>query len=174
MLGFLVFVFLYLFMLLAHNTQKKSRSSLVQSLIYAALVLFIISMFSVVSLGVLMFALLFAPFFFFPSQHKKRKRSQRFDQEQAFKDFFEQMHRQQGNRARGGSNYEGYYQNEPSTKTGMSRQEAARLLGVSVNATVTQVKSAYRKMMLKHHPDKGGSAEHAAKLNAARDVMIKS
>lgn len=172
MLGFLVFVFLYLFMLLAHNSQRKSRSSLVQSLIYAGIVIFVISMFSVVSLGVLLFVLLFAPFFFFPNQRKKRKHSYKFDQDQAFKDFFEQMHRQQRGRSQGSYQEHGYRDYTAEPRNGMSRDEAAKLLGVPINATATQVKSAYRKLMLKHHPDKGGSAEYAAKLNVARDVMM--
>jgi curved DNA-binding protein CbpA len=54
----------------------------------------------------------------------------------------------------------------------MSVQEAASLLGVGVDATPLQIKGAYRKLMLKHHPDKGGSAEYAAKLNMARDVLM--
>lgn len=171
MLGFLIFVFLYLFMLLAHNTQKKSRSSLMQSLVYAGLVLLIISMFSVVGLGIVLFSFLFVPFFFFPA--KKNKHHYRFDQEKAFKDFFEQMHRQQGQRKQGA--WQDYHQSEyPSPpKTGMSLQEAANLLGVPTQATVTQIKSAYRKLMLKHHPDKGGSAEYAAKLNVAKDMMMQ-
>jgi curved DNA-binding protein CbpA len=54
----------------------------------------------------------------------------------------------------------------------MSDREAAALLGISVDATPLQIKSAYRKLMLKHHPDKGGSAEYAAKLNTARDILM--
>ncbi|MDP3936093.1 MAG: J domain-containing protein [Alphaproteobacteria bacterium] len=54
----------------------------------------------------------------------------------------------------------------------MTMQEAASLLGVKVDATPLQIKSAYRKLMLKHHPDKGGEAEYAAKLNIARDTLM--
>ena len=84
------------------------------------------------------------------------------------KDLFEQMQRQQHRK------HQEHHQHTPtSASKGMSVYDAAALLGVSIDANITQVKSAYRKLMLKHHPDKGGSAEYAAKLNIARDVMMR-
>jgi DnaJ-domain-containing protein 1 len=84
------------------------------------------------------------------------------------KDFFEQVRKQQQSH----QNYEHHESFKSPSKSAMSPQEGASLLGVSVDATPLQIKSAYRKLMLKHHPDKGGSAEHAAKLNMARDTLM--
>ena len=54
----------------------------------------------------------------------------------------------------------------------MSPLEAYALLGLTAGATPAAVKAAHRKLMKRHHPDHGGTAEMAAKLNAARDVLL--
>lgn len=167
MLGFLVLIFIYLFLLLAHNTAKPARLPLVRSLIVAALFIFALSLFSIVTFGVLFLFLFFAPFFFFPLTRTRGRFHGSTDE--AMKDFFEQMRKQQQSH----QNYQGNHESFKSPpRNSMSMQAAASLLGVSVDATPLQIKSAYRKLMLKHHPDKGGSAEHAAKLNMARDTLM--
>ena len=40
-------------------------------------------------------------------------------------------------------------------------------------ASTSQINQAYKKMLMKHHPDHGGSTEMAAKINEARDVLLK-
>jgi tetratricopeptide (TPR) repeat protein len=45
------------------------------------------------------------------------------------------------------------------------------VLGISRNATVAQIKKAYRKMALKHHPDKGGSDEDFLPVQQAYDTL---
>lgn len=45
------------------------------------------------------------------------------------------------------------------------------LLGVDKNASETELKKAYRKLSMKHHPDKGGDPEHFKKINEAYDVL---
>lgn len=52
-------------------------------------------------------------------------------------------------------------------------QEARRILGVSRDATVDQIRSAYRAKMAKAHPDRGGSHQDAARLTAARDRLLR-
>lgn len=172
MLGFLVLIFLYLFVVLTRNTEKPARSSLVRSLIIAGVFLLVLSLFSVVTVGVLFLLLFFIPFFFFPSTRPTTRFYSK--QNEAFQDFFEEMRRQQqyqSNRQQGDYQHENQRSHRAAPK-GMSVHEAATILGVSIDATAVQVKSAYRKLMLKHHPDKGGTAEYAAKLNIARDVMM--
>lgn len=54
----------------------------------------------------------------------------------------------------------------------MSEAEAYALLGLAAGATPAAVKAAHRRMMKQHHPDHGGTAEMAARLNAARDRLL--
>lgn len=44
-------------------------------------------------------------------------------------------------------------------------------LGVARNATPGEIKKAYRKLAMQHHPDKGGDAEKMANLNRAFAVL---
>ena len=50
----------------------------------------------------------------------------------------------------------------------MSASEAEQILGLSGKYSAAQVKSSYRKMSLKHHPDRGGSTEMMKKVNVRR------
>ncbi len=59
----------------------------------------------------------------------------------------------------------------PSTSS-MSVAEAAEILGVAADADERTVTEAYRRMMAEHHPDKGGSAWFARRINEARDVLM--
>ncbi len=56
--------------------------------------------------------------------------------------------------------------------SGMSRREAATLLGVAPDAPPADVEAAYRRLMRLAHPDTGGTAGLAAQLNAARAVLL--
>ncbi|NNJ76654.1 MAG: DnaJ domain-containing protein, partial [Anderseniella sp.] len=53
----------------------------------------------------------------------------------------------------------------------MSRQDALDVLGLKEGASEKDIRAAYRKMMKKHHPDSGGSAYLAARINEANDVL---
>lgn len=55
----------------------------------------------------------------------------------------------------------------------MSVDEARRILGVSADADVDAINTAHRNLIAKVHPDKGGSAELAAQVNQARDVLLR-
>jgi len=57
---------------------------------------------------------------------------------------------------------------------GMSEAEARALLDLPAGASPAAVKAAHRRMMKRHHPDRGGSADMAARLNAARDRLLGS
>ena len=44
-------------------------------------------------------------------------------------------------------------------------------LGVEQSATYQQIKKAFRKLALKHHPDRGGDADKFKEINAAYEVL---
>jgi len=55
----------------------------------------------------------------------------------------------------------------------LSQQAACELLGVTMSASKQEIIKAHRILMLKNHPDKGGSADIAAKINQAKDRLLK-
>ena len=55
----------------------------------------------------------------------------------------------------------------------MSIDEAAAVLGVSPDASGDDIKAAHRKLIGQIHPDKGGTDYLAAKINEARDLMLR-
>jgi DnaJ-class molecular chaperone len=46
-----------------------------------------------------------------------------------------------------------------------------QILGVSKSATQEEIKKAYRKLALIHHPDKGGSAEKFKEIKKAYEIL---
>jgi len=56
----------------------------------------------------------------------------------------------------------------------MSRSEAFRILGLGDDADDAEIKAAHHRLIAGLHPDRGGSAYLAAKINEARDVLLKS
>ncbi len=54
----------------------------------------------------------------------------------------------------------------------MSEEEALAVLGLERGASAQDVRAAHKRLMVKLHPDQGGSSWLAAKLNAARDRLI--
>ena len=57
-------------------------------------------------------------------------------------------------------------------RTGMSRSEALKVLGLQDGASEDDIRAAHRRLMLQNHPDKGGSDYIAAKINEAKDVLL--
>ncbi len=56
----------------------------------------------------------------------------------------------------------------------MTRQEAFEILELDSKASASDIKAAHRRLMKKFHPDHNGSDYMAAKLNEAKDVLLKS
>ena len=54
----------------------------------------------------------------------------------------------------------------------MRPSEARELLDIHVGATAQEIRAAHRRMMTRVHPDAGGSAGLASRVNAARDTLI--
>jgi hypothetical protein len=54
----------------------------------------------------------------------------------------------------------------------MTRTEALRILELEGDPSSDEVREAYKRQMKKHHPDQGGTDEDAARLNAARDLLL--
>ena len=55
----------------------------------------------------------------------------------------------------------------------MTRREAALILGVRETATAKRIKDAHRRMTRINHPDLGGSAFLTAKVNEAKEMLMK-
>ena len=54
----------------------------------------------------------------------------------------------------------------------MSEVEARDVLGVDATASREEIEAAYRDLIVKNHPDHGGSDWIAAQLNQARDILL--
>lgn len=57
-------------------------------------------------------------------------------------------------------------------RNAMSRAEALAVLGLKEGASEADIKAAHRRMMKVNHPDRGGSADIAARINQAKDVLL--
>lgn len=61
----------------------------------------------------------------------------------------------------------------PSPSNALSVEEARQILGVQSNATRDDIVKAHRRLIQKLHPDRGGNDYLAAKVNAAKDLLVK-
>jgi hypothetical protein len=60
----------------------------------------------------------------------------------------------------------------PAGASGMSTKEAYQILGLEPGASAEAVRDAHRRLMKQVHPDRGGSAALAAKINEAKDRIV--
>ena len=62
---------------------------------------------------------------------------------------------------------------EPSPNApAMTHEEALAILGLKPGASAEEIKAAHHRLMMKIHPDQGGSDALAAQVNRAKDVLL--
>lgn len=64
-------------------------------------------------------------------------------------------------------------QAQPAFSGNPSRDEALLILGLSGNPSADDIVAAHRRLIQKLHPDRGGNDYLAARINQAKDVLLK-
>lgn len=73
----------------------------------------------------------------------------------------------------GSNNDQAYQQYNPANFNELTETEAYEILGLPNTASKDEVVKAHKRLMQRMHPDRGGSDYLAAKINAAKDQLVK-
>jgi hypothetical protein len=73
----------------------------------------------------------------------------------------------------GSNNDQAYQQYNPDNFNELTETEAYEILGLPNTASKDEVVKAHKRLMQRMHPDRGGSDYLAAKINAAKDQLVK-
>lgn len=60
----------------------------------------------------------------------------------------------------------------PPSVPAMRPDEARKVLDVPIGADAMTIRAAHRRLVARVHPDQGGSADLAARVNLARDILL--
>ena len=72
-----------------------------------------------------------------------------------------------------GSRYNGNKKASSGIHNAMGRKEALEILGLKENATEYEIKNSYKKLIMKNHPDSGGSSYLSQKITEAKKVLLR-
>ncbi len=70
-------------------------------------------------------------------------------------------------------NQQQQYQRQSSSQTSLTQTEAWQILGLEADVDEDTIIKAHKRLIQKLHPDRGGNDYLAAKVNAAKDLLLK-
>ena len=65
------------------------------------------------------------------------------------------------------------YQRQAGSDSGLTKAEAWQILGLEPDVDQDTITKAHKRLIQKLHPDRGGNDYLAAKVNAAKDLLLK-
>ena len=70
-----------------------------------------------------------------------------------------------------GGGFPGGFSEEDHEPQEIENKKLYEVLGLSQSATQDEIKRAFRKLAIQHHPDKGGDQELFKEINAAYEIL---